>query len=350
MAVTFQVSDVEPATNRLDLLPERISPTFLDGPAEAWGSSAGRFMSAHNGFLSAVHIAYDEHHPLVLTPDAVWLCIAKGFAQHVKAKAERLRGKFVRHEGRVNIVIECHDFVKGSPGNRWPDVFGRFSDAIAEHIGRQRDLVVCAFSTTGPIERAASEIVLLDAMQHYFSYECMTLCGIPEITLEGTVEDWLQIRRRVQALEEYDLSWWSSALDPVLDQIALVAAGKAPDLDFWRSMFKLSDESGGPYVSGWINVLFPYVVDDPEAGTLKQNWATTQWRKALNARVSFGGGPTEDSIPAGLAAVPFKWNYLGTSFEMEFLGGFVGVAEDEGSLAVRPAIGWAVRDAKSAGP
>jgi hypothetical protein len=33
---------------------------------------------------------------------------------------------------------------------------------------------------------------------------------------------------------------------------------------------------------------------------------------------------------------------------MEFLGGFVGIGQDEATLAVRPAVGWAVRDA--AGP
>jgi len=31
---------------------------------------------------------------------------------------------------------------------------------------------------------------------------------------------------------------------------------------------------------------------------------------------------------------------------MEFLGGFVGVSQDEASLALRPEIGWAVREAE----
>jgi hypothetical protein len=30
---------------------------------------------------------------------------------------------------------------------------------------------------------------------------------------------------------------------------------------------------------------------------------------------------------------------------MEFLGGFVGVRQDPGTLALRPEIGWAVRSA-----
>jgi hypothetical protein len=403
MAVTFKVSDVKRATQALSLPQLHARQTFLNEPAEAWGCSAGRFESTEqNGFLSAVQLAYSDHRPLVLTPDAVWLCIARGFAQHVTANAEQLRGKFVRHKEQEKLAVDLPGFVKGSRDNKWPEVFGQFSDAIAEHIGRQRDLVVCAFSTTGPVERAASEIVLMDAMRHYFWYYGSTLCGIPEITLEGTAEDWLQIRRRARALEEYELAWWTSALDPVLDQFALVAAGKEPDLGFWRSMFKLDDASGGPYVTGWINVLFPYVVGNPpqevmeqamesfdaftmpeadllfdaedkeyleevvknlpEQGMeqhleppyalrvpvpLKPNWATTHWERAL--AMPFGGGPEETKIPAGLAVVPFTWDYLDTRYAMEFLGGFVGITQDEGSLAVRPAIGWAVRDAKSAG-
>jgi hypothetical protein len=37
----------------------------------------------------------------------------------------------------------------------WQGCFAEWSDAIAAHIGRKRDLVVASFSTTGPIERAA---------------------------------------------------------------------------------------------------------------------------------------------------------------------------------------------------
>src|SRR5262249_30452804 len=144
----------------------------------------------------------------------------------VKANAERLRGKFVRHAGKAEIRIRRDDFVKGSAQNPWPEVFQAFSDGIAGHIGRQRDLVVCDFSTTGPCERAASEIVLMDAMQHYFDYRLMTLCGIPEITLLGTVNDWRSIRRRVQALGEYELMPWVTALTPVVDQFVAAAEGR----------------------------------------------------------------------------------------------------------------------------
>jgi hypothetical protein len=51
------------------------------------------------------------------------------------------------------------------------------------------------------------------------------------------------------------------------------------------------------------------------------------------------------SFPRGLSKAPFRWDYLDRSFDMEFLGGFVGVAQDQETLTLRPEIGWAVREA-----
>ena len=41
--------------------------------------------------LAAVFLAYSQHRPLVLTPDAVWLTIAQGVAHHKVVHADRLR-------------------------------------------------------------------------------------------------------------------------------------------------------------------------------------------------------------------------------------------------------------------
>ena len=85
----------------------------------------------------------------------------------------------------------------------------------------------------------------MGAVQSYFSYELLTLCGIPEITLEGTVDDWRSIRRRAQVLEEYELSWWLAGLIPVLDELVATATGRV-DTAFWSSLFKLKCSTWAP--------------------------------------------------------------------------------------------------------
>jgi len=290
-----------------------------------------------NPFISAVHIAFDHHYPFALSPDDFWLCIAQGFAAHVNENAEKLRSRFVKHEGKEHIEVVRDFFVKGSADNDWPGAFGEFSDQLAQHIGKTRDLIVADFSTTGLIEKAASEIVLMDAMSAYFTYGMRTACGIPEITLLGTVEDWRRVKARAAVLAEYDLGWWIDALLPVLDKVIESAEGKA-DPKFWESFYHEGGGSGGPYVTGWINVLFPYL-------TRGKNRALDKWSRGIG---DMCGGPNPSDFSLGLSKVPFTWLYYDAKFEMEFLGGFVGVSQNEESLIVRPAIGWAVRDEPAA--
>jgi hypothetical protein len=79
--VTFPVDDVEPAAQ---LLPTRpLSDLYPD--AIVVGGDPALPVLPPDGvhpLLSAVSRAFAEHRPLVLSPDAVWLTIAHGVAQH----------------------------------------------------------------------------------------------------------------------------------------------------------------------------------------------------------------------------------------------------------------------------
>ena len=77
-------------------------------------------------FVKAVHLAFGEHLPLIISPDAIWYLISSGVAAHVKANAEALRSKFVDHEGKETITIERNDFVLGSLTNPWHEVIDEF--------------------------------------------------------------------------------------------------------------------------------------------------------------------------------------------------------------------------------
>jgi len=293
-----------------------------------------------HAFMGALHLSYSKHYPLILSPDTVWLTIAQGFGNHVNANAEALRKRFVSHEGKKMILIDEPAFVKGSPDNNWQGTFDQFSDKLADYIGKKRDLVVNNFSTTGIVEKAASELVLMDSMKSYFKYAVRTLCGIPNITLTGTVEDWKNIRTRAENLAEFDLDWWVKPLVATLDHFVLAAEGK-PDIKFWDEMYKQSGGSGGPYISGWANTLMPYL--EHYKGNLIKNQYAEKW----DDKKGWGGGPTMDQYPSSLCKVPFKWEIGGKTHDMEFLGGTVGVHQND-NLSIEPTIGWAVRDTGTA--
>lgn len=75
--------------------------------------------------------------------------------------------------------------------------------------------------------------------------------------------------------------------------------------------------------------------------------------QAYGSPMKPGGGvmPWVDSsrvlpgdIPYGLARAPLTWTVLTSEYPMDLIGGFVGIAQDPTTLALRPEIGWIVRD------
>jgi len=324
-------------------------------PVEACTRYHGRLVGEvrYHPFVASVHMAFSDHRPLVLSPDIIWILIAQGFANHVNCHAENLRSRLVKHSGKARIRVQRDDFIKGSLENPWPEVFSEFSKQIRNHIGQTtHSLLTPHFSTTDAISVAAAEVVLLDAMQSYFSYEFATLCGIPQVVLEGTPEDWETLADRVRGLADFGLKWWVDAVTPVLDEIASAARDQINPY-FWKSIYKVDDGSGGPYITGWITSFFPYL-KDPRTGlaSLQNRWIAQggePMQKLLypshqRDREGMGQGPTLSAFPSGLARAPFRWLYYERSFEMEFLGGLVGVRQDPKTLRLRPEIGWAVRE------
>jgi hypothetical protein len=355
--VTFAVSKVWRARRPL---PEQryhqAVADFLGGPVESCSNYRGRLVAGARShpLIAALHAAYSSHRPVCLSPDIIWLTLTQGLAHHVNANAEQLRHHFVRHEGKLTIAVRRDDFVKGSPENPWPEVFSEFSAAIRGHIGEETHrLIVADFSTTGLVERAASEVVLLDAMHAFFSYEVHTICGIPSVTLEGTVEDWEAIAGRTEAFARFGLGWWVDALRPILGQFVAAAGGKV-DLEFWESMYKWQGSrgclspGGSPHISGWVVNLFPYLVN-PEARYAA--WRGDDQAGPSLCRNPWIGappghhGPGRDDIPALPARAPFRWVFPDREFEMEFVGGLIGIRQDAQTLCLRPEIGWAVRQA-----
>ena len=302
---------------------------------------------AAHPFIEALFLAILDHRPLCLSPDMIWLLICQGVAQHVNVNAERLRSRFVQHEETVEIQVRRHDFIKGSPGNPWGEVIHEFSSRVREHIGPAHALFVPQFSTTGPVERIAAEIVLLDAMQSYFEYSVNSICGIPTITLEGTVQDWQDLAHRAQAFAEFDLGWWLTPLQPVLQEFVAAARGEVRPA-FWQSIYKYGGYSGGASITGWSIALFPYLKDQHGKPSRKNPWVARSARlQTLMAGDWYEGrlrmgGPSMGAIPSGLARAPFTWEFPTRRFDMEFLGGFVGVAQDSSALTLRPEIGWAI--------
>lgn len=114
----------------------------------------------------------------------------------------------------------------GASDKEWERfVFPEFSTQIKTNIGDETyTLLTDNFSTSRtPALIAASEIaVLMSAMKNCFSFKMSTCCGIPNVMLTGTEEDWVFLRHRTEALGKLTkkdfASYWLPLVLPILDE------------------------------------------------------------------------------------------------------------------------------------
>merc|ERR1711939_770663 len=324
---------------------EDFTPIRLEAESTA---PEGLVYVGSDAFLTTCLTAFARHLPLALTPDHLWSLISYGFAKHVDQNAEALRHHFVQHEGKKRLLVRVDHFsmsggVKGAgtPAELWErDVFPDFSSQIREHIGPTvHDAIAGSFSTSDNVAKAAHEIVLMSAMKNYFSYGMMTCCGIPQISLMGSREDWVALRTRAEQLSALgegagcSLTKWMACLLPVLDEFIAAYDGHV-NYGFWQSMVKLRDTGGGSgsysFISGWIQILYPYLASGRVNGNMRP------WQEMYFA------GPQLDEFPPISSAAPVDWEYYGVTHNMHFHAGFAGMVQDPASGEVSPALGWHV--------
>ncbi|CAI2187189.1 12307_t:CDS:1, partial [Funneliformis geosporum] len=241
------------------LIKDRISQLFPDTKVYAISidydetpsskQSLLKYTMTSHGLAAAILHAYNNHQHLRLSPDDIWLTIAQGVSHHINYNAEKFRYYFVNHEGKKEICVYAGDILNSCFEGDWPEVVNRLvvkTDQAIEKIDL-KSLLECDFSTTTKNSLTASRIVLLDMVKAYFSYKICTLCGIPKVTLEGTLEDWEKVQEKVIQLRQLnlDLDFWLDRLEPVICKLIETYKGKI-DEEFWARIASNESFGSGP--------------------------------------------------------------------------------------------------------
>jgi hypothetical protein len=350
--IMFRVDDVKNEAQPLKEVDDFFTAvqTRLNGKTVECAGLEGKQHVVHvkksNGLFDAIGYAYANHFPLELRPSDIHLALCQAFGVHVNENSERLRAALVIHEGKQEIKIRRDNFIKGSKDNQWSECFPEFVQKISKFTkGEINDIYTTPYSTSTPTDVAASQITLMSALKDYFSYSCSTLCGIPSIMLKGSSIDWTNLQQRMRRLATYDpeFQWWFNIVDEMLQEFCNASNGSI-DPEFWSNIFKIGGGSGGPYISGWITVLFPYAED--LSGGMYLSYTNDEVKCLADVLGMKRRSPSivERSVPAGLASAPFKWYYLSQTYDMEFVAGFMGMCQNPDTLAIYPCVGWAVVD------
>jgi hypothetical protein len=285
----------------------------------------------YHSFFNGVYQAYADHRPLVLSPDMIWLLISQGFARHVSSDSEKMRKYFVDFQGKKTLEATAKGTIV------WENIFPQFTKQIGEYTGKDLiDILSADFSTTTPVEKVASEITIMEAMKPYFEYVVFyVVCGIPEITLTGTAEDWQKILDKTKQLGKYDLEWWTKELEPVLTQFVKASKGDV-NKEFWRNIFKqhtLKKYGNPKVIDGWFVTFFPYDKKG-KRNNLKQ--------------LSGGDDLPEEIVKVDLKLVTIYEDETVTTTPLELWAGFFGLEQNQENFALTPKIGWMIREKDNA--
>lgn len=314
-----------------------VAKTTVEGHGDPYETGSYDVATVSLG-IQAIHQAFASHVALGIRPDTLWYMIVHEVAEHVRQHPDTYAGIFTATpESKQTILVRDNSLCYDAPSD-WMRSIGLVREPLAAKVtDRTLELFVPSFSTSTPADEIALLVAFMDTVSPYYRFEWQTMCGIPQVRLEGTAADWQTVYQSTDQLASmFDgLNGYFSDLLPVLETIVETASGTAPDEHFWRSIYKYGGGSGGPYVNGWITAFFAHI-QTRDGAKLKEYF---DWSASMNH--SFGGFST-NQFPSHISRVPFVWDYLGTYFDMAFIAGITGVDYDDNFLS--PQLGFAVAE------
>ena len=230
-----------------------------------------------NNILQGFYSAYENHLPIRLTPDIIWLLIVQGFSHHVNYNSKELREKFVNFEGKkkLEIIIPKYHSYKQMKSEDYAELFENLTEKIKENVGEELiNTIDFNFSTSNKITKVVGYASIMSSLKKFFEFRGFChMCNYPYIILEGKLEDWESILKKTKDLSKYDLERWTSMLEIPLKEIIETKKGNI-NKQFWKSILypeKIDEKIEiGVYkyktiqvdgINGWLLTFFPYYKD-----------------------------------------------------------------------------------------
>jgi hypothetical protein len=284
--------------------------------------------------IQVIHQAFAAHVPLSLSPDLLWYMIVHEVAEHVRQNSGLYANLFTDDPANKQLIEVRDDSLSYDRPSDWLSAIDLFREPLRKQLTEQTvDLFLPDFTTTTIADEITLLVALMDVVSPYYDYQMATMCGIPQIRLEGDVSDWELLLSKIEKLAPpfTGLTGYFIDLVNVLRKIvATVAHPNNINVNFWRSIYKYMNASGGPRVTGWISAFFAHV-QTKNGPQLKQKF---DWR-----RQSF----STNEYPSHLSQVPFIWDCLGRKIPMTIAAGVIGVDfVDDTFLA--PKLGFVVAE------
>lgn len=292
------------------------------------------FTDSSNMLMSVLGDCYNRHMGFGLRPEVVLYTILSQVAMATLNDPERFRSLYTTAPDKKTLVLVDNNLRLGVPSG-WDKALLGMADLLRAAIpSGMKDMAdTSSLSTCGPLEQIAMNVALMSASSPYYELKFRTLCGIPRIKLHGTVSDWDSIYVKTQALQQLlvpldpTLKPWFEGVLSILTRIRQTLEG-ADQRSFWEEIYKIRGGSGGDKITGWFLQLYLFQMQkDYRTG------AVSVVRRA-------GDWCTQDQIVSSISRVDCVWDYFGTQYKMEILGGVL--TSEVVETCHTPRMGWAM--------
>jgi len=192
----------------------------------------------------------------------------------------------VSFEGKKDLSIKVGTFENSK--QQYQDTFKEFNQLIAQNINPDTlKLIHPDFSNTSPLYSIIFNIATMDCLKSYFNYKMYTECGIRNVKMTGTEEDWVKlVKKTEELLTKFDFDWWSPYIIPILQEFLNTYKGQV-NVKFWDCSYKAipTPSSRGYYYdqefTGWIMNCFPYNIQKKDFKSTEKESSTFIKSKSL---------------------------------------------------------------------
>ena len=285
--------------------------------------------------------AYEKHSAIEIDPDIIWLLILRGFMLHLKINKDSLTKKIKPFINRKYLTIEDNNKteLKQIEKEEYNEKFLNFSNNLKKNLSSFYNLLDFNFSTTTDIIKIVGYCTMMSEMKTFFDYQSdLYACDYPFIKISGTLNDYEVILRKLEKIGEYNLTWWTDELKPIIINIIDTKKGNINNT-FWKKILytngkkrqKICGElEKHDLIEGWLLKFFPYDKNNKRRD-LKEGMTIFDM---IN-------------LPPDVSTTTLKFiNKEKKEIQLEIMSGFMGMfanEDEEDSVRVfKPEIGWLV--------
>lgn len=203
------------------------------------------------GFLGFLSHAYSNHVKIAISPYDIWILIISEISKFIVSRPEPFRGLFTNSAEKQEIVV-LTDSLYEMPMNV-------LSAALASNINFNADILFPKLSIESEESVRMIQALFCEMASPYYSYS-MLMCGLPEIKVLGTVDDWKMIKTHFDDLFELmgkccNFENYKLRVGIILDSIINSFEYSEDDkVLFWKDIFSEKNIGSGSQleIKGWI--------------------------------------------------------------------------------------------------